>query len=128
MDIFRRKSKKLEKARNDALHGVSCFYLPDTEERKEYNRTKQEIEDKKVERGIRTEATRMLQEWINAPTLKFGDTEFKNCILVMKPFMYAYMLHDQETAKFLNVNINELVREEYNRLKANVVRANKQKL
>jgi hypothetical protein len=119
MDIFGRKRKKLDKARNDALHGVSCFYLPDTEERKEFNRTKQEIEDKKVERKIRDEANRMLQEWINAPILKFGDTEFKNCMLVMRPFMHVYMLHDEETAKFLNVSINDLVREEYSRLKAN---------
>jgi hypothetical protein len=119
MDIFGRKRKKLEKARNDALHGVSCFYLPDTEERKEFNRTKQEIEDRKVERGIKAEAERMLQEWINAPTLKFGDTEFKNCILIMRPFMHAYMLHDEETAKFLHKSINNLVREEYDRLKAN---------
>jgi hypothetical protein len=119
MNLFGIKRKKLEKARNDALHGVSCFYWPDTEERKEYNRTKQRMEDEKVERGIKEEANRVLQEWINAPTLKFGDKEFKNCILVMKPFIHAYMVHDEETAKFLHKSINDLVREEYNRLKTN---------
>ena len=119
MDLFGRKRRKLEKARNDALHGVSCCYWPDTEERKEYNRTKQRMFDEKVERGIKQEANRMLQEWINAPVLKFGDKEFKNCIQVMRPFIYAYEVSDEETAKFLNTNISELVREEYLRLKAN---------
>lgn len=119
MDLFGRKRKKLEKARNDALHGFSCFYLPYTDERKEYNKTKQQLEDAKIEHGIKTEANRMLQEWINAPTLKFGDTEFKNYLLVIRPFMHAYMLYDEETAKFLHKSINDLVREEYDKLKAN---------
>lgn len=119
MDIFGRKRKKLDKARNDALHCVSCCYWPETDERKEYNRTKQRIFDEKVERVIKQEAERMLHEWINTPTLQFGDKEFKYCIQVIRPFICAYEVSDEETAKFLNTSISELVREEYLRLKAN---------
>lgn len=119
MYLFGIKHRKLEKSSNDALRGVNCCYWTDTEERKEYNRTKQRMFDEKVVRGIKREAERMLQEWINAPVLKLGDKEFKNCIQTMRPFIYAYEISDEETAKFLNTDISELVCEEYNKLKSN---------
>ena len=118
MDLFGRKRKRLEKARNDALHGVSCCYWPDTDERKEYNKTKQEIEDAKIEREISTEANKRFKAWVNAPVIKFGKEEFKSLPIFM-PFMHIYNLHDESTAKFLHINTEDMVREEFNKLKAN---------
>lgn len=119
MNIFNRKRKKLEQARNNALNDIYSYYEIDTEERSIFNKTKQQIEDTKVELGIKNEAKRLLNEWINAPILKFGSIEFKNCLQIMYPFMSAYHIHDEKTAKFLNKNIPDLVNKEYIRIKNN---------
>jgi hypothetical protein len=78
----------------------------------------QKLENEKIERGIKNEAQRWLNAYDNAPTIKIGDSEFKTCIHIMQPLIYASMIYDEETAKYKGCNIQKLVSEEYLRLRS----------
>ena len=69
----------------------------------------QKFENDKIERGIRIEAQRWLEE----------DTKSKNCIHIMSPFIHSINIYHEETAKYKNCNIRKLIYEEYNNLKSN---------
>lgn len=78
----------------------------------------QKFENKKIEDGIKNEAQRMLNEYNNAPTMRIGDNEFKNCLHVMRPFISGIIIYDVGTAKYKDSNIQELVSEEYERIRS----------
>lgn len=92
------------------------YYQMIQEREKERSVMMQKLENEKIERGIKREAERWLFEYNNAPTIKMGETEFKNCIHIMRPFISAIMIYDEETAKYKGCNIQKLVSEEYQRL------------
>ena len=86
---------------------------------KDHNEMMQKFEDDKVVREVKYEAMRLWNEWQNAPMIKFGEHEFKNCILLIRPFMSCYNVYDTDLAKFMNVDISKMVWEEYEKLKNN---------
>lgn len=94
------------------------YYQMIQEREKERSIMMQKLENEKIERGIKNEAQRWLNEYKNAPTIKIGETEFKNCIHIMRPFISAIMIYDEETAKYKGSDIRKLVSEEYQRLRA----------
>ena len=94
------------------------YYQMIQEREKERSIMMQNLENEKIERGIINEAQRWLNEYNNAQTIKIGDTEFKNCIHIMRPFICAIMIYDEETAKYKGCNIQKLVSEEYQRLRS----------
>jgi hypothetical protein len=96
----------------------SSYYQMIQKREKERSIMMQKLENEKIERGIKNEAQRWLNEYNNAQTIKIGDTEFKNCIHIMRPFIYAIIIHDEETAKYKGCNIQKLVSEEYQRLRS----------
>lgn len=79
---------------------------------------KQKLEDLEVDHGIKSEALRLFQEWLDAPIIKCADVEFRNYICVVSPFITSYIVHDENSAKYLDKNINKLVIEEFNKLKS----------
>ena len=76
----------------------------------------QEIENSRIEKSIKLEARRWLYEYNNAIELEINGVKFKNCIHIINPFIFATMIYDEETAKYKNANIYELVKLEYNKL------------
>ncbi len=82
----------------------------------EQNKKLQEIENNFITAGIKTEAARWLNEYINAPTLEVNNKKFKAFIPIMRPFISAIMIHDPDTAIYKNADITELVRIEFNKL------------
>ena len=98
---------------------VSASYYQMIQEReKERSIMMQKLENEKIERGIKNEAQRWVNEYNNSPNIKIGETEFKNCIHIMRPFIPAIMIYDKETAKYKGCNIQKLVSEEYQRLRS----------
>lgn len=111
MDIFGKKRKRLQKARYDALHGIECSYLHGTEERKEYDRTMQQIEDDKVRAMINEKANSLFKQWLLSENTKASYVAFTTPA-------HCYIIHDEDSAFFRDKKISGLIWEEYDRLKA----------
>ena len=94
------------------------YYSMIQEREKEKSIMFQKLENEKIERGIKSEAQRWLNNYNNASSIKIGNNEFKNCIHIMRPFISAIMIYDEETAKYKDCDIRKLVSEEYQRLRS----------
>lgn len=94
------------------------YYQMIQEREKERSIMMQKLENEKIERGIKNEAQRWLNEHNNAPIVGAKGHEFRNCIHIMRPFISAIIIYDEETAKYKGCNIQKLVSEEYQRLRS----------
>jgi hypothetical protein len=114
------KIRKLltRKKQSNTFDDGETYYQLIQKRDKENSIRMQKLEDQKIERGIKQEALRWLNEYNNSPTIKIGDKEFKNCIHLMNPFIHAIMIYDEETSKYKNSDIHKLVQEEYQRLQS----------
>lgn len=100
--------------KNKFENTYSYFLL---EKQKLDDKLSQQIEDDKITFAIRRAARELFNEWENAPEITIGENTFKNCLLIIKPFVDCYNVSDTESARYLNTNINELVMVEFNELK-----------
>lgn len=75
----------------------------------EIARFRQSAEDNKISRHIYNEAWRILKEQDRAEEITIGNSTFKNYIVLVKPYPEAYMIHDEATAKYLDLNIHKEV-------------------
>lgn len=98
------------------VSGSYCQMIQERE--KECSIIMQKLENEKIERGIKNEAQRWLNEYNNAHIIGAKGYEFRNCIHIMRPFVSVIMIYDEETAKYKGCNIQKLVSEEYQRLRS----------
>ena len=77
----------------------------------------QDIENKHIERLIKLEAARWFDDYKNSETITIDGEEYRlDGIKIMNPFMFTIKIYDEDTAKYKNANIRELVRIEYDKL------------
>lgn len=100
----------------------SVDYLQATKESDKWIlRSKQEIEDDRIERIIEKHASdRYLQYLDNC--MKYGEGDLVTTGAIYVPSYchvsdYIYNLYDSETAKYHNVNINDLIDQRFKELK-----------
>lgn len=86
---------------------------------REYNESVmlQKLENLKIERGIKYEAMRWLNEYNNAPEHIIDGKSYRNYIFIMQPFITSITIYDNNTAKYKNCDIRSLVVEEFRRLR-----------
>ena len=107
IDWFGIKKRRIVKAKKEAEIGVSCSFFPNTKERKAYDETKQKIIDDGYDVDIKEEAQKMFEHESNP-----------NNILPYFSTKFAFiMVADYETARYRNVDINKLIREECDKIK-----------
>ena len=95
------------------------YYQMIQEREKERSIMMQKLENEKIERGIKREAERWLNEDKYATTIKIGNEIIEvPRINIMRPFITAILIYDEETAKYKGCNIQKLVSEEYQRLRS----------
>lgn len=108
MDWFGIKKRRLQKARNEALHGVICSFFPDTTERKAYDETKQKMFDDEYALEIKREAKNMLE---------YESKDNFMPYICFNPKLMIYMLSDDETAKYRKCDVHTLIKNECDKLK-----------
>lgn len=85
------------------------YYQYKKKEAEMLDRHRQRFEDDKMDRSIQIEAINMLNAYI------------KGEIVLRNPLREAYIVYDHNTAKYLDKNIHELIKEEYNKQKENYI-------
>jgi len=99
-NLFKTKRKRV------AIESIEDYLTIIHQCDKERNVGLQRLENEKIERGIKAEAMRWIEDDIEGPYR----------IHIMYPFITAIKIYDEATAKYKDCDIQKLVWNEYKRL------------